>query len=195
MTSTRPGDGEFRNGMPFFGGSLWIDLINTTPVRDGQALDLIATPEGFAAWLEGAGIAPRERNVSQSVAAALALREALRPAFAVLQQGGALPQNLLDYVNSQLASITLHYQLVQDAAGIRLEACLGAGGQAPLSRIIEDFARFSADHAPERLKRCGNNACKMVFYDTSKNGKRRWCSMSLCGNRHKVSQYRARREG
>jgi predicted RNA-binding Zn ribbon-like protein len=27
------------------------------------------------------------------------------------------------------------------------------------------------------------------FQDTSKKGTRRWCSMRLCGNRHKVAAY------
>ena len=31
-----------------------------------------------------------------------------------------------------------------------------------------------------------------IFYDTSKKGTRRWCSMQLCGNRLKVAAYAAR---
>jgi predicted RNA-binding Zn ribbon-like protein len=34
----------------------------------------------------------------------------------------------------------------------------------------------------------------LLFYDTTKNHARHWCSMSLCGNRHKVAaHYRRRR--
>jgi predicted RNA-binding Zn ribbon-like protein len=34
-----------------------------------------------------------------------------------------------------------------------------------------------------------------MFYDRTKSHKRRWCSMALCGNRHKVAEFRKRRQG
>jgi predicted RNA-binding Zn ribbon-like protein len=34
-----------------------------------------------------------------------------------------------------------------------------------------------------------------MFYDTSRPGNRRWCSMQRCGNRHKVGNYRTRHTG
>jgi predicted RNA-binding Zn ribbon-like protein len=41
-----------------------------------------------------------------------------------------------------------------------------------------------------RVRKCGS--CVLHFYDTSKKGTRRWCSMRLCGNRLKVAAYAAR---
>ncbi|WFR67367.1 CGNR zinc finger domain-containing protein [Curtobacterium flaccumfaciens] len=32
-----------------------------------------------------------------------------------------------------------------------------------------------------------------MFYDSSRGGTRRWCSMQRCGNRAKVRAHRARR--
>ncbi|TIU06903.1 MAG: CGNR zinc finger domain-containing protein, partial [Mesorhizobium sp.] len=32
--------------------------------------------------------------------------------------------------------------------------------------------------------------CGWLFLDTSRGGKRRWCSMRTCGNREKVSRHR-----
>jgi hypothetical protein len=32
----------------------------------------------------------------------------------------------------------------------------------------------------------------LVFYDTTKNHRRQWCSNSTCGNRHKVAEFRRR---
>jgi predicted RNA-binding Zn ribbon-like protein len=38
----------------------------------------------------------------------------------------------------------------------------------------------------ERIRECpGADGCGWLFYDTSRNGKRRWCSMEACGNRSK----------
>lgn len=44
-----------------------------------------------------------------------------------------------------------------------------------------------------RLKACRNRGCRWGFYDYSKNASATWCSMQLCGNRHKTRAYRARR--
>ncbi|NGO56124.1 CGNR zinc finger domain-containing protein [Allomesorhizobium camelthorni] len=40
----------------------------------------------------------------------------------------------------------------------------------------------------ERLRSCPR--CGWLFLDTSRGGKRRWCSMRICGNREKVSRHR-----
>nr|WP_246591510.1 CGNR zinc finger domain-containing protein [Aminobacter anthyllidis] len=40
----------------------------------------------------------------------------------------------------------------------------------------------------ERLRSCPR--CGWLFLDTSRGGKRRWCSMQTCGNREKVSRHR-----
>ncbi len=41
-----------------------------------------------------------------------------------------------------------------------------------------------------RMKQCAG--CSCVFYDTSRNGKRVWCSMETCGNRAKVNRWRGK---
>jgi predicted RNA-binding Zn ribbon-like protein len=43
------------------------------------------------------------------------------------------------------------------------------------------------------VKRCEDQTCTRWFLDQTKSYRRRWCSMELCGNRHKVAAYRARR--
>jgi hypothetical protein len=44
----------------------------------------------------------------------------------------------------------------------------------------------------ERLRACANPECLSVFWDRSKNGSGRWCSMAACGNQAKVRAYRER---
>ncbi|MGG8409884.1 CGNR zinc finger domain-containing protein, partial [Streptomyces sp. 12297] len=46
--------------------------------------------------------------------------------------------------------------------------------------------------APDRIRACAHDACVLHFYDTSRNGTRRWCSMAACGNRAKASRHYAR---
>jgi predicted RNA-binding Zn ribbon-like protein len=47
------------------------------------------------------------------------------------------------------------------------------------------------DHA-NQIRECGGDRCAIVYLDTSRSANRRWCSMSRCGNRHKVRERRAR---
>lgn len=44
----------------------------------------------------------------------------------------------------------------------------------------------------ERLKTCRNPDCRWVFYDRSPARNSVWCSMDVCGARHKMRTYRSR---
>ena len=41
-----------------------------------------------------------------------------------------------------------------------------------------------------RIRRCADVRCLHVFFDSTKNGRRRWCDMSTCGNRAKAARHR-----
>jgi predicted RNA-binding Zn ribbon-like protein len=41
-----------------------------------------------------------------------------------------------------------------------------------------------------RVRRCADPRCQRVFFDNTKNGRRRWCDMSTCGNRAKAARHR-----
>ena len=43
-----------------------------------------------------------------------------------------------------------------------------------------------------RVRQCSDEYCSWLFVDASRNGRRRWCSMQLCGNRARVRSYRRR---
>lgn len=46
-----------------------------------------------------------------------------------------------------------------------------------------------------RLRECAAHDCGWLFLDQTRNRSRRWCSMSSCGNRAKVQQFRERQRG
>jgi len=178
---------EFRDGMPFVGGWLWLDLLNTVLSDRGTSHDLIATPPSLATWLANAGLRGDGREQSIN-----GLRELLRTAVDPLRLGGRVPPDVLSVVNEMLAGVRLKFRLDPDGDALRLVETLDLGETGPAGAIASDFARFVCDHEPQRLRRCDNPACTMVFYDRGKNNTRRWCTMSICGNRDKVARYRAR---
>lgn len=183
-------DGEFRNGMPFFGGSLWLDLLNSTLVDGGVRHDMIGMPDGFSAWLDAAGLPPAGDDPARSDLQDF--RESLRRTVDLLRRRNPMPADVLADVNARLKTTVVRFELVPEGSGLRLDERLDPGTSGPAGFIAEDFARFVCHHEPERLKRCSNPACTMVFYDRGKNNARRWCTMSICGNRDKVARYRSR---
>jgi predicted RNA-binding Zn ribbon-like protein len=60
---------------------------------------------------------------------------------------------------------------------------------APLARAA---VRLAAEVDPDRLRVCDAPTCGRWFVDTSKGGRRRWCSMTRCGNRAKAARHRRR---
>jgi len=44
------------------------------------------------------------------------------------------------------------------------------------------------------VKKCEGPPCTLWFYDISKNHSRRWCSMSICGNRAKAALHRTKKK-
>lgn len=185
--------GEFRKGMPFLGGSLWLDLLNTTPEIDGQPLDLVGDSARALFWASSAGIACHETKAQAESVAARTLRKELRLAFESMAAGDGIPSSTVVATNALLSGIAIRRQLHVHDETISLEEHETVEGPAIAAAAAADLARFIADFEPARLKHCGNPACTMVFYDRGKNNRRRWCSMAVCGNRHKVANYRARK--
>ncbi|PSR36978.1 MAG: hypothetical protein C7B44_06150 [Sulfobacillus thermosulfidooxidans] len=59
-----------------------------------------------------------------------------------------------------------------------------------IDHLIQKTVNLVSDSATlNRLKRCKNPQCVLVFIDRSKNHNRRWCDMNTCGNRLKASRH------
>jgi predicted RNA-binding Zn ribbon-like protein len=72
-----------------------------------------------------------------------------------------------------------------------------ADGDAPLVDRIKASTAAGLAHAlcedPGRIGRCGRPDCDIVYADTSRNGRRRFCS-ARCANRTHVADHRNRRK-
>ena len=89
----------------------------------------------------------------------------------------------------------------QSAAGPPLVPGLADGARVwrepsaaqALSDIARDAIALLADPAQHaRLRRCASPDCDLIFYDSSRPGRRRWCSTERCGDRMRARAYRAR---
>jgi hypothetical protein len=75
----------------------------------------------------------------------------------------------------------LHYTPLDAALPARVKALTAAG-----------LAHLIADGGGPRLGCCQRGGCGVVFFDTSRNGRRRFCSVR-CANAFNVSSHRARK--
>jgi predicted RNA-binding Zn ribbon-like protein len=75
--------------------------------------------------------------------------------------------------------------------GLRLSA---GTGRPWLDTIVETVAVSVARGDWSRIKLCAAPDCRWAFHDTSRSGRGRWCSMDVCGNRHKTRTYRERHQ-
>ncbi|OYZ94924.1 MAG: hypothetical protein B7X99_15150 [Rhizobiales bacterium 17-65-6] len=125
---------------------------------------------------------------------ARAFRAHLGALFEAVLAQKAPPVDALAAVNRELADIASHRQLEEIDGTLKIRDTPG-GPIGPLGTIALDFADFVGAFEPHRMRHCNGPECTLVFYDTARNATRRWCSMALCGNRHKVRNHRARKSG
>ncbi|MGC3002653.1 CGNR zinc finger domain-containing protein [Streptomyces sp. G35A] len=92
-------------------------------------------------------------------------------------------------VDAVLAHGRIRATLTADGPGERPEFDDASWGPAWLA--ARDYLRLLT-LAPDRIRGCAHEACVLHFFDTSRIGTRRWCSMAACGNRAKASRHYAR---
>jgi predicted RNA-binding Zn ribbon-like protein len=133
---------------------------------------------------------------SQVYRQAIDLRDAVYRTFASLAAGAQPTPDDLDRLNAVLAQSLPHLRLV-DTGGSFTWQWMDAG--TALDRVIWDIALSASQllTSPDldRVRECADeHGCGWLFFDTTKNRSRRWCSMDGCGNRAKARRHYARQK-
>ncbi|GGK41763.1 CGNR zinc finger domain-containing protein [Nocardia camponoti] len=163
---------------PHTGEPLAIDLLNTRWQGDSPG-DLLSDLAGVRRWLELTGVADEVPADDHTSEALLSAREAIHTA---VTSGDATALNqLLDLgrIRRTLAANGPH-DIPEVADPANLPGWLAANNLLDLLNA-----------APNRIRQCAHPNCVLFFYDTSKNGTRRWHSMATCGNRAKAARHYA----
>jgi predicted RNA-binding Zn ribbon-like protein len=123
------------------------------------------------------------------------LGQGMRLAFRAMLNAGRVQNEWVAPINEILRVTEGHDELNRDGEGWRLGFhAKHEGLEWFLAAIARSGAELIAEGAENGLQRCSNANCQLLFYDDSRTHRRRWCSMSLCGNRSKVAAF-ARRHG
>lgn len=179
------------------GGAIWINLANTINKRRVDKLD---EPASVMFWLQENGLLREsDRLVLESEPRLLEVTEVLRS----LRN---LCLDVLSELEHEIAPTTVK-RLHEIAENIQVRLTLsslhgllkleheGATTEDHLSyHVISSMVQTLQTVPKERIRTCEHEECILHFIDTSKSGRRRWCSMETCGNRHKAAEFYARKK-
>jgi predicted RNA-binding Zn ribbon-like protein len=193
----------------FVGERLWLDFVNSADAarpRLGGHIDALDSFDGFVRWLGAArlldderGSALQRRAQQQPTGASAALHEArrLRNVLRALAERGGAPsdratQTAIAEINRVLgrSAGTRRVEPRADGGFVRNFVTVGDVFAGLLVPVIESAADALVNDELPRVRRCADPRCSRVFYDGSRNGKRRWCEMATCGNRAKAARHR-----
>ena len=184
------------------GNNAGLDLVNTRVVQEGKPVDLIRTFEGLIHWSTATGLIDERRarqiirkwndtaDAERVIARAHRLRDSLASVTEALLESQRPPSSALEDINSLLRRKSGWFELRAAETGYSkiFYADLDDidGILVPVAESIADLLCYGD---LSQVKRCEGEQCVLVFYDTSKNHRRRWCSMAACGNRAKASAF------
>ena len=194
----------------FVAGNPALDFTNSVRGwHDGEPHgDHLAGYDQLIAWGEAAGIIDRRmgkrlkveatqrpREAARVLAQAVELRRTLHCLFSTIAEGGKPAPADLVAVNAALARSVPHPLLVAEGDGFDW----GWDDTPALDRVLWPVLRAAGDLLTSdllpRVRECGGQRCGWLFLDETKNRSRRWCEMSVCGNRAKARRHYTRSRG
>ncbi|MET8827398.1 CGNR zinc finger domain-containing protein [Streptomyces sp. NPDC004610] len=188
-TATAPYEPRFDTGR------LSLDLLATThpAERLGSLADL-------RAWITGSGLVPSGTPLTHADAAWPAAFRELRAHLDALIRSRLTPGP-----RTAAASLIRVNALARAAAPPAPRAVRAADGDLVrelagppecaelLAALARDAVELLTDPvACAGLRQCAGDNCPVVYLDTSRGRRRRWCSSEVCGNRERVARHRRR---
>lgn len=174
-----------------------LDMINTVAKVNGDIVDYWQSSKDVINWLDKVANInmPVDRKFTDEdlLHSAKELREIIRLLVQAKKAGGFLSTDLLN--NFLLDSLSWLSLEVNKSGELGFKKnykkdtpkqILGPLAEAAVELLVTiDF---------NLVKRCEHEDCILWFYDKTKAHKRRWCSMAVCGNRHKVANFRKKQQ-
>ncbi|WIX98826.1 CGNR zinc finger domain-containing protein [Amycolatopsis mongoliensis] len=152
---------------------LLLDLLNTTPVRNGTPEDDLADARVAREWLASHGQPATDDEHRTLLDARSVLQAIVRG-----QDAPAAAARFLD-------DVTYRASFGDDGVEWVLDVPAGRSAAARAVLAWDALAKSS----PGRLRPCANPECRLFLIDHSKPNSARWCSMAACGNRMKARRH------
>ena len=171
---------------------LCLEFANTRYWRGQEApTETLNAPEDLAAWTtanEGLKLAkpPARREFDR----AIEVRELIHRLFDAHAQAKAPAARDVEALNEALSEAPARTTLKRERGSYAWDVDMRSGtALALLAPVLWTAGDLLAGPRLGRVRRCANPECGWLFLDDSRAGKRRWCSMSSCGNRAKARRH------
>ncbi|GGU72804.1 hypothetical protein GCM10010260_00570 [Streptomyces filipinensis] len=178
----------------FDAGRICLDLLATT--HPAERLDGV---EALRAWIDGAGLVPRGTALGHADTSWLVGFRELRSHIGQLVRGPRVPDTssyarALGRVNEAARAAPPPLRAVRGEGGALVRELVEPPGCAGLLALLaRDTVELLTDPlARAAVRECEGDNCPLVYLDTSRGRRRRWCSSEVCGNRERVARHRRR---
>jgi predicted RNA-binding Zn ribbon-like protein len=203
MNSTSKTTPSPRPDFLLLGGHVAVDFVNTVLPPPGPGLEFLRSWEDVVDWLMATKLVDlNDLHVPKSEArsaleAVHQLRAAWGDTLARLLEGKGVRPAFIERLNALLRVDAFTDVLRPSEDGslhLHRSPSQLKGTAFVLSLLARAIAEFLVSMKLNYLHRCANtDSCVLLFYDTTKNHRRQWCSNAICGNRHKVAEFRRRK--
>ena len=182
----------------FVAGNLALDFVNTVAFRADpeKKRDRLQRAEDVHRWAcdarlpdwPASGSGPRMGPVA--LRHVRAVREQLFAVFHAIASGDPIPAGTLARVGNAFQDCCAKRHLSTDDAEVRW------GGRASarctdylLYPVLTAATDLLTSGSRDLVRQCDGAGCGWLFLDRSNARRRRWCSMTDCGNRNKARNY------
>lgn len=209
-TATIAASGQVHQ-LRLLGDRLCLDFANTVdPRHSDHPREFLTSYADLVAWAAHAGAIAvgdaarllaeathRPGEAARTFQFARTLRQALYGVFSAIAAGEVASTVDVDVLNHAHVEAMTQARISVVPGGY---AWSWDGAPQALDRMLWPVARSATELLTagrlDRVRECpGLDGCGWLFYDTSKNGSRRWCSMEGCGNRAKGRRHYWRSRG
>ena len=189
------------------GGRLCLDFVNTRGSHfDADAREYLDDYASLVGWLRLCDAGLDARQASRLLAAARAHPRRAGDVFAKSRELRALLYRIVAARANGKAPARADLETFdREAQSALAERTLTPGEhwrwtwrddgalELPLWLVLASSVDLLLDDDASRLRQCpAPDGCGWLFYDTSKNATRRWCSMRMCGNGAKARRFQRR---
>ncbi|HWJ78635.1 MAG TPA: CGNR zinc finger domain-containing protein [Niallia sp.] len=186
------------NKFPLISGNMSLDLVNTEVVRWGQRHDLFINNEDILDWISVAKennpfldervFVEMKEHMKQVTSNLIEMRKVLRKEFETIADQHHISNDFITFLEEKIKKAPFTYKIIENKL---IPHPVGEIEDVILSLIAYDTLTLIAENKLTAIKRCSNPECVLLFIDTS--GRRKWCSMKICGNRKKVAKFQHRK--
>lgn len=183
------------NKFPNVSDYLILSFLNTRIVKNGKVTELITNKKDLLDWFETVlnrgtpydyqlKLFKNYFETMEDISGVIAFRNLLFTQLSAFMDGQMSLIELKNLITLTTASFPFSLVGVEESFAMTPTVIHQDSFK---SLILLDLANLIANNESHKLSNCANPECMLLFIN--RTGRRKWCSMQICGNRKKVENF------